>query len=107
MSWRLKVYCLLQHLLTTIIGLVFSLSIDQLGFQQQVGLLAFIMLSVFSVSAVMEHRHFAGVLEAMRLTMLFVMAILNPIPILLSLTLCCLCIISLPLLLTSRLEAHA
>jgi len=107
MSWRLKVYCLLQHLLTTIIGLVFSLSIDQLGFQQQVGLLAFIMLSVFSVSAVMEHRHFAGVLEAMRLAILFVMAILNPIPILLSLTLCCLCIISLPLLLTSRLEAHA
>ena len=98
----LKIYCLLQYAVTAAVALAFALGAQGLSLQQQLMVVLFVLISSFSVGSVMEHKHYAGVLEWMRLGILFVMAALSPIPAYLSWGLCLACMISAPLLWLSR-----
>lgn len=101
----LKVYCLMQYTITSIIALGFALGAQNLSLQEQSIVVIFVLLSSFSVGAIMEHKHYAGVLEYMRLGILFVMAALSPISVFLSWGLCLACIISAPILWLGRNQA--
>lgn len=100
--WSLKGYCLIHYVTTSVVTLSYSFAASELIFYQQVALVNFVLLSVFSIGALMEHRHFAGVLEWIRLAMLLITAALSPIPTPIALGLCTACIVSAPLLWKGR-----
>jgi len=102
LSVYLKTYSVIQYATTAMIALAFALSAQRLGLQQQLMIVIFVLISSFSIGAVMEHKHYAGVLEWIRLCLLFVLAALYPIPIVLSWCLSVACLISVPLLLVGR-----
>lgn len=102
----LKVHGVLQYITTAIIGVVYSLSAPLLSLQEGVSLVVFILLSCFSVGALLENRHYAGVLEWLRLAVLFSICLFNPITPWLSLTLCLSCFVSAPFLFWGRFQQN-
>jgi hypothetical protein len=101
----LKVHCVVQYAATTVIVLVFAVAAEKMTLTQQISLMGFALLSSFSIGALMENKHFAGVLEWLRLSVLMVMAALSPIPLWLSITLCASCVVSAPLLFIGRQQS--
>jgi len=84
----LKIYCLIQYVTTAVVALGFALGAETLAMDERVFMVTFILVSCFSIGALMEYKHYAGVLEWLRLSILFVMSALSPIPLSLSLGLC-------------------
>ena len=101
----LKIHCILQYAATAAIAVMFSIAATKMSFAQQISLVGFAILSSFSIGALMENKHYAGVLEWIRLAVLFIMAALSPIPAWLSLMLCTACVISAPLLFIGRQQS--
>lgn len=101
-SGALKIYCMIHYATTAVIALGFALGAETLLLSERVFVVAFILISCFSIGALMEHKHFAGVLEWLRISILFVLAALSPIPQSLSLGLCLACLTSAPLLWKAR-----
>lgn len=101
----LKIHCLIQYAATAAIGLAFSMGAADMPMQQRFLLVGFVLLSCFSIGALMENRHFSGVLEWLRLAVLFLMATLSPIPLALSIALGLSCLIGAPLLFLGRQAA--
>ena len=102
----LKVHGVLQYITTAIIGVVYSLSAPLLSLSQGLSLIVFILLSCFSVGALLESRHYAGVLEWLRLAVLFSISLLSPIPLWLVLTLCLSCVVTAPFLFWGRFQQN-
>lgn len=103
----LKIYCILQYAATAAIGILYSIAATQSTAEQRLLLVGFVVVSSFAIGAVLENRHYAGVLEWIRLSVLFVLALLSPIPQALSIGLCTLCVVSLPFLILGRQQAAA
>jgi len=101
----LEFHGVLQYITTAIVGVVYSLSAASLSFQEGLSLVAFVLFSCFSIGALMENRHYAGVIEWLRLGVLFIMSLLSPLPHWLMLVLCVSCLISAPLLFLGRRQA--
>lgn len=104
-SFSLKAYCLIHYVTTSVVALTYSLMLTELVFAQQLFLVAFVLVSTFSIGALMEHRHYSGLLEWVRLSILFVVAALSPAPELVSIGLCVACLISAPLLYLGRAKS--
>lgn len=51
-----KLYCLLQHSVTVLIGVVFMMSAAKMAFSEQIGLACFVIFSCMMVGLVMEKR---------------------------------------------------
>ncbi|RBP50775.1 sterol desaturase family protein [Arenicella xantha] len=101
----LKIYSILQYSATATLGVWFGIVAADLAFAELASLIGFVLFSSFAIGSVLENRHYAGVLEWMRIAVLFTMALLSPIPIALSIGLCSICVISAPFLLLGRHQA--
>jgi len=101
----LKIHGVIQYLVTAVLGLIYTASAHLLPFNDAVLLVAFVLLSCFSIGALMENRHYAGVIEWLRLAVLLVMSLLSPIPIWLTAALSVACLISAPLLFWGRIQS--
>ncbi len=102
---QLKIYCVIHYVLNTVVALTFSLGAADMSIMQRFYVVGFVLLSSFSIGALLENRHFAGVLEWLRFAVFIMLAILSPIPQELSFSLVIACLISLPLLFTGRRAA--
>jgi len=100
----LKTYCIIQYAATSAIALGFALGAQTLDWQSKAGVAGFILISCFSIGALMEYKHYAGVLEWLRIAILFVLAALSPIPQSLSWGLCLACVIGIPFLWRARAQ---
>ncbi|MDP5132128.1 MAG: sterol desaturase family protein [Paraglaciecola sp.] len=58
-----KIYCLVQHSLTTCIGLLLLLNINSLATYQQIGIVFWVLFASFSVGMILENRAWAPWLE--------------------------------------------
>ena len=58
-----KIYCLVQHSLTTCIGLMLLLNINSLATYQQIGIVFWVLFASFSVGMILENRAWAPWLE--------------------------------------------
>ena len=103
----LKLYSIIQYTATAAVGILFSVAAPEMTLGQRAMLVGFVLLSSFGIGAVLENRHFAGVMEWMRLAVLFTLALLSPIPSWLSLSLAGACVISAPLLFIGRQQAQS
>ena len=103
-SSSLKWYCMIHYVTTAVIGLAYSLNTASLGVQQQAWVIGFVLLSAYSIGVLMENRHYAGVLEWMRLSVLLIFAALSPLPLALSVGLSVACVVSAPLLWLGRAQ---
>ena len=101
----LKAHCVIQYMSTTAITLSLSLYFASMNLTQHFGVVAFAILSSFSIGALMENRHYSGVLEWIRLVALMIVALLFPIPLNLSWFLIVCTLICLPLLWLGRRQA--
>ena len=63
LSGATKVYCLLQHTLTVLIGLMFMLNVSTLLTTDKLMLAGFVIFSLFSVGMVMERKRYSVALE--------------------------------------------
>jgi len=98
----LKVYCALQYAATAFVTLSFATGFESMSFGDSLGVITFVFLSSFSLGALMEHKHYAGVLEWLRLSILLSMCWLLEIDQSLSIALTMLCLIGLPFLFIGR-----
>jgi len=98
----LKVYCALQYAATAFVTLSFATGFESMSFGDSLGVIIFVFLSSFSLGALMEHKHYAGVLEWLRLSILLSMCWLLEIDQSLSITLTMLCLIGIPFLFIGR-----
>jgi len=101
----LKAHCLIQYASTAAIGLGLSLYFANMNINEYFAIAAFAILSSFSIGALMENRHYAGVLEWLRLSSLVIVATLFPIPPGLSLFLLACSLVCMPLLWVGRRQA--
>lgn len=102
LAWQLKAYAVIHYVTTAVVALSYSFAAAQILPLQQLGLVAFVLVSVFSIGVLMEHRAYAGALEWSRLVTLFAMAALSPMPEAVSIGLCVACLFSAPLLWQGR-----
>lgn len=98
----LKAHCLIQFIATTFIALSFANNATYMGLQDQIAVVVFTLLSSYSIGVLMEGRHYAGVLETMRLSLLLIACLLLPIPLGLSILLGMSAAFGLPLLFIGR-----
>jgi len=98
----LKVYCALQYAATAFVTLSFATGFESMSFGDSLGVITFVFLSSFSLGALMEHKHYAGVLEWLRLSILLSMCWLLEIDQSLSIALTMLCLIGIPFLFIGR-----
>lgn len=101
-SGLLKIYCMIHYVSTAVITLGFAFGAESLVLNERIFVVTFILISCFSIGALMEHKHYAGVLEWLRISILFLLAALSPITQSLSLGLCLACVISAPILWKAR-----
>lgn len=100
-----KVYCVIQHGLTVLVTFMLMLSVDKLALGQQWGLLGFVLLSSFSIGALMEQRPFAWWLEGMKNILVLAVLLYLSLPAWLMAGLGLGTLLSLGLLLSIRIKA--
>lgn len=101
----LKFYCVLQYTGMATIGVGFALYASQLMFAEQVAVIGFALLTSFAIGALMEGRHFSGVLEWIRLLSLITALVLLPLPTWIVIVLSTTSLIGAPLLFLGRQAA--
>ena len=101
----LKFHCLIQYAVTAMITVALMLSFKQLSLSEHMYIAGFVLLSSFSVGALMENTHYSGVLEWLRLSLLLIAAILLPLPKPLSVVLLAGVFVCVPLLWIGRRQA--
>lgn len=102
----LKIYCALQYLSTTLLALSLAIGFDFINTKDSLSIMTFVFISGFSLGALMEHKHYAGVLEWLRIIALISVSILLPINQMLSSALIVLSLFSVPFLFTGRRQAE-
>ena len=65
-SLGLKVYCFCHYMLTTTVALFYSFNASALALSESVMIVVFVLWSSFSIGALMESKHYAGVQEWLR-----------------------------------------
>ncbi len=75
----LKIHCVIQYVTTAIIGLSLMLSYTGLSMFQHFVVIGFALLSSFSIGALMENKHYSGILEWSRLGVLMIAASVLPL----------------------------
>ena len=75
----LKIYCILQYISTTLIALFLAVGFDLVSTKDSLSIMVFVFVSGFSLGALMEHKHYAGVLEWLRLSIFLSLLLLLPI----------------------------
>ncbi len=99
----LKLYCIIHYVITSLIALSFSLGAHTLQLNDRIALVSFVLISCFSIGALMEHKHYAGMLEWLRIGVLLIgLATFSPISQSLSLGICLACLISTAMLWRAR-----
>lgn len=98
----LKIYCALQYTATAFITLSFATGFELMSTSTSVGLIAFVLVSGFSLGALMEHRPYAGVLEWLRIGVILASCLLLEIDQTLMLGLVVLCVVGIPFLFIGR-----
>ena len=101
----LKIHCVIQYAATATIALSLSLYFKNLSISEHLIIVGFAILSSFSIGALMENQHYAGVLEWLRLAVLISVAVLLPIPAALMMFLVISSLVCLPLLWFGRRES--
>ena len=102
---RLKLYCLIQYVATAMIGLGLLLNLSSMSLTEHMIIVGFAILSSFSIGALMENQHYAGILEWLRMSVLLTVAALLPIPMGLSVFLIISSLVCMPLLWFGRQES--
>jgi alkylglycerol monooxygenase len=98
----LKAHCTIQYASTAAIGLGLSLSFASLSLAEHMLIVAFAVLSSFSIGALMENQQYSGVLEWIRLAVLVIVAVAFPVPQALSVFLIVCALVCMPLLWLGR-----
>jgi len=75
----LKIYCILQYISTTLVALFLAVGFDLVSTKDSLSIMVFVFVSGFSLGALMEHKHYAGVLEWLRLAIFLSLLLLLPI----------------------------
>ena len=65
-SLGLKVYCFCHYMLTTTVALFYSFNASTLALSESIMIVVFVLWSSFSIGALMESKHYAGVQEWLR-----------------------------------------
>jgi alkylglycerol monooxygenase len=76
-----KIYCLLQHSVTTFIALLLLLNINHLLVHQQITIVIWVLYASYSTGMIMEKRRFAPWLEWLKHSVLLAAIILLPLPV--------------------------
>ena len=71
-----KVYCLLQHGLTTFVALLLLINISVLSIYQQVALVVWVMYASYTVGAILEYKGFALWLEWLKHVSMLILCML-------------------------------
>lgn len=75
LSLSTKCYCILQHVLTVLIGVMFMMNTSQMAISQQLFVAGFVIFSSFSVGVLMERKNYAVWVELIKnMIILFVLA---------------------------------
>jgi len=98
----LKLYCLLHYIINSVVALGFAIYVADLSINERILMVSFIVLTCFSIGALMEGRHYAGVLEWVRVASFMIVIALSPVTNAASLILCIACLVGLPLLILGR-----
>jgi len=98
----LKGYSIVQYVVVACLSLYFSMSVIELSPQVRVQLVVLVLMSLFGIGAVLEGKHFAGIFELIRNTLVLFFALTLPTE--LAYFVGALVIISLPLLYIGRVE---
>jgi alkylglycerol monooxygenase len=102
----LKAHGIIQYLSTAAIGLGLSLNFANLSLPEHMLIVVFAVLSSFSISALMENQHYAGVFEWLRLAILITVTVLFPMPQALSVFLIVCSLVCMPLLWLGRSQSN-
>ena len=102
----LKAHGIIQYISTAAIGLGLSLSFADLSLLEHMLIVVFAVLSSFSIGALMENQHYAGVFEWLRLAILITVAVLFPVPQALSAFLIVCSLVCMPLLWLGRSQPN-
>lgn len=101
----LKIYCVLQYTAMATIGIGFALYASQMNIIEQVAVVFFALLSSFAIGALMESKHYSGLLEWLRLPVLIFSVVIFSLPSWMVVVLATTSLIGLPLLFLGRKEA--
>ncbi len=107
LSGKAKWYCILQHGLTVLIGVMFMMNAAQLPILTQVGLAGFVIVSSLTVGLMMENKRYAVWLEGIKNLMVLGAAIVLPLAGWLSLSLLVGSLFSMVLLVFAQKTNHS
>lgn len=107
LSGKAKWYCILQHGLTVLIGVMFMMNAAQLPILMQVGLAGFVIVSSLTVGLMMENKRYAVWLEGIKNLMVLGAAIVLPLAGWLSLSLLVGSLFSMVLLVFAQKANHS
>lgn len=103
----LKVYCILQYVATAFVTLAFASNYESLTTQDSLAIILFVLMSSFSLGALMEHKHYAGVLEWLRLGIVISLSTLLPVNESLSVALLSISFFAIPFLFIGRRQVDS
>lgn len=98
----LKVYAVLQYVQVATISLIYSTQASELTFYNGLAIVMYVIAGLFGIGAVMEGKHYAGVLEWLRNSVLIFSLLYFPPSLAVGLAL--VTVVSLPLLFIGRMQ---
>lgn len=98
----LKAYAVLQYVQVAAISLIYSTQATALTFNHGVAIVLYVIAGLFGIGAVMEGKHYAGVFEWLRNSLLIVSLLYFPMFIAIGLAV--VTVVSLPLLFLGRMQ---
>lgn len=75
----LKLHCVIQYVITAIISVSLTVTYTSLTLSEHFAVIAFALVSSFSIGALMENKHYSGILEWSRLVVLLIASSALPI----------------------------
>ena len=98
----LKAYAVLQYVQVATISLIYSTQANALTLDHGIAIVVYVIAGLFGIGAVMEGKHYAGVFEWLRNSLLVVSLLYFPAPIAIGLAM--VTVVSLPLLFIGRMQ---